>query len=361
MGDPIFVGGSGRSGTTIVARMITLHPQTELVPEELRVHCDPGGLADVLAHRVPVAWFAKRLHGYWRTRRSASGNPRGLTERFLADDEYTKAVHRFEQGFDADPEASGAALVEALISDVTPAAGKWVEMSPTNCAAAEGLHAMFPSARFVHVVRSGLDVACSLRTVAWGPDDSRDGVLVWADRSAEAAKGMRRLPLRRATTVHFEEVVLRPFRELRQLSRWLGLPANELPRDKAAMPLRRKRAHVGRWRSDLNDAEQPLILALYLHSCRRLARLDHHALPRDIEEARIVWQELPRRRRAAATARAWLWRMRWRFRRRRQWVWRPGWRLRAQGRLSVTPLSGAAATAAQATGTASRPPRPGRG
>jgi hypothetical protein len=337
MGAPIFVGGCGRSGTTIVARMIALHPQTKLVPQELRVHCDPGGLADVLADRVPAAWFTERLHGYWRTRMSASGDPRGLTARFLGDDDYGRAVHRFEQDFDADPEAAGASFVEALVSGMAPATGSWIEMSPPNCAAAGGLRAMFPRARFVHVVRSGLDVACSLRNVSWGPNDARDGVLVWADRTAEAAKGIRRLPADSAATVHLEDVVLRPKGESRRLASLLGLPADQLPREKAAMPMRRKRAHVGRWRSELSEAEAPTILALYLRGCRRLARIDHDSVPRDVEEARTAWRDLPRRRRIAAAAHASVGRLWWRWRGRRQWAWRPSRRLRLQARFSASP------------------------
>jgi cytidylate kinase len=49
---PIFVGGTGRSGTTIVARLLAEQPGYMLIPIELRVHAAPGGLSDLLERRA---------------------------------------------------------------------------------------------------------------------------------------------------------------------------------------------------------------------------------------------------------------------------------------------------------------------
>jgi len=40
---PIFVGGTGRSGTTVTAMALGSHPRIHMVPIEVRFIVDPGG------------------------------------------------------------------------------------------------------------------------------------------------------------------------------------------------------------------------------------------------------------------------------------------------------------------------------
>ena len=40
---PIFIGGAGRSGTTILFNMLRHHPQVAALSKELRILVDPGG------------------------------------------------------------------------------------------------------------------------------------------------------------------------------------------------------------------------------------------------------------------------------------------------------------------------------
>jgi hypothetical protein len=293
MPGPIFVGGSGRSGTTVFAHLLARDPGVSLVPIELRVHSDPGGLADAVAGRVPLGWLLERLRGYWKDRVSADGEPRGLT-RFLSEPEYDAAVERFAAEFPADRAGAARRFVESLTASETPA---WVEMSPPNCAAAGGLARMFPEARFVHVLRSGLDVACSYRRQPWAPDDLLDCLSLWADRTAGSAAGLAQLPPGASETVRFEDLVARG-------------------------TLRPDRAHVGRWRTDIPENRQPVALALYLSLCDELD-------PADAGEARETWASLPSavRARAALAARAHA--AGWRLSGRRRWRWRPGRQLRA--------------------------------
>ena len=52
---PIFVAGTGRSGTSQVANILGEHPQIHRIPIETRLIVDPGGfrdLADALTRRA---------------------------------------------------------------------------------------------------------------------------------------------------------------------------------------------------------------------------------------------------------------------------------------------------------------------
>ena len=48
----LFVGGTGRSGTHVVAKILNNHSHYRKVPNEARFHTDPGGIPDVLAGRT---------------------------------------------------------------------------------------------------------------------------------------------------------------------------------------------------------------------------------------------------------------------------------------------------------------------
>ena len=46
---PLFVGGTGRSGTTVVARILGSHPDTYMIPIEVRLIVDDDALCDLVA------------------------------------------------------------------------------------------------------------------------------------------------------------------------------------------------------------------------------------------------------------------------------------------------------------------------
>ena len=61
----LFIGGTGRSGTHVVAKILNSHSHFRKVPNEARFHTDPGGFPDVLAGRTSPDLFAYRLRHYW--------------------------------------------------------------------------------------------------------------------------------------------------------------------------------------------------------------------------------------------------------------------------------------------------------
>lgn len=77
----IFIGGTGRSGTTILKKVLTQHPDIAGIPVELRLHVVNGGLID-LAESLSFRWTRtggnaalhqfRRLSEYFSTRGRAN-------------------------------------------------------------------------------------------------------------------------------------------------------------------------------------------------------------------------------------------------------------------------------------------------
>ncbi len=200
---PIFVGGTGRSGTTVVAQLLGSHPDVTCIPHQLRVHAEPLGLAGLIGGRVSREELAGRLRDEWFDQ-NPQGKPGGLQN--LVDKETLEsALQEFERT--DDPALAARTLIEALVAPHVTSSGRsrWVEMSPRNVFHADALVAAFPRAKIVHVMRDGRDTAASL--VARGlVADEREGLEWWARRCSQAERATRPLPGTALHVVHIEDL-----------------------------------------------------------------------------------------------------------------------------------------------------------
>ena len=124
---PIVLGGCGRSGTTLFRMILDSHPA---------ICCGPESS---IFRRGPV-------------------DPDELAGKFDLDPGRVRAIHAAAR---SRPE-----FIEAFAGLCMERAGKrrFAEKTPRNIRRLEAIFRHFPQARFVHVLRDGRDVACSLRT-----------------------------------------------------------------------------------------------------------------------------------------------------------------------------------------------------
>src|SRR5688572_30704676 len=97
-----FVGGTGRSGTHIVARLLTSHGKLHGIPVECRFHVDEDGFPGLLAGTTTKDAFLKRLRGFW-WKGFQTNRMRGMYK-FVPRDRFEDAVEAFESAFDEDQE-----------------------------------------------------------------------------------------------------------------------------------------------------------------------------------------------------------------------------------------------------------------
>ena len=127
---PIVIGGCGRSGTTIFRLMLDAHPS---------ICCGPESNL-LLGGKGP---------------RQAS---KELARKFdLPEAEVLRL---------RDQHADHGAFVRSFFElfRMSQGADRWADKTPRNVRHLDGIWRMLPTARFVHVVRDGRDVVCSLRT-----------------------------------------------------------------------------------------------------------------------------------------------------------------------------------------------------
>ena len=191
MAPPVFVGGTGRSGTTVTARLIGAHPHYHMIPIEVRFITDPRGLCDLAVGSCTLAQFEKSLDHRWWHRMIQDGSTRGLhkiMDRPLVD----RGLARLRSELSGDPYAACGEFARSLLDKVAEKAGAdgWVEMTPPNAIRAGELLRMFPDAKLVHSVRDGRNVAASVARMNWGPDTIGEALEWWAERLREAHESM---------------------------------------------------------------------------------------------------------------------------------------------------------------------------
>ena len=297
----VFVGGTGRSGTHIVAELLGHHSTLHAIPIECRFHANPKGLADVATGAATPQEFATKIRRYWwhrvrfggralvraRWRARGEGKERGL-HKILDRGVFEAAVLRFEattRGRDdgTAPEVVAAcrALFFELLGPLREGKPGLVEMSCFTVASAPGLARIFPDALFVHSVRDGRDSGSSKvskRQKSHHPEDAASGVEWWEGRLALAEAGYRGLPDRsRLHAVCLDELVWGDReRSYSELLAFAGLSDEPAMRAFFDGEMNAQNAHRERWREGLEVDEQEAVVAGYEAALRRIETEDYH-------------------------------------------------------------------------------------
>ena len=98
----VFVGGTGRSGTHILGRLLGSHGRFADVPIESRFHCNKRGMPDLLEGRVSLGAFMEKLRGFWWHRVRVDDQPRGLYN-LMRQATFDEAAERFERTYHDEP------------------------------------------------------------------------------------------------------------------------------------------------------------------------------------------------------------------------------------------------------------------
>jgi protein-tyrosine sulfotransferase len=241
---PIVIGGCGRSGTTLLRVMLDSHR---------RICCGPESSV-----------FRRRAL-----------EPDVLAERFGFGAGEVRAIHERAR---SRPE-----FIEGFAALCLGKAGKarWAEKTPRNIGHLREIFRSFPEARFVHVLRDGRDVVCSLRThprhrVVEGklvPLDTWKPVAGCARRwvrDLEASRPYWSDP--RFLTIRYEDLALRPRPALERVMAFVGEPWDDAMLEHASAPSPFRdatrfaqnpealsavnTASIGRWQRDLDARDR---------------------------------------------------------------------------------------------------------
>lgn len=209
---PLFVLGCGRSGTTMLRLMLDAHPDLAVPWEshfivamwKVRRHYRAGSGID--AHRLTKDIAASPMFGQWKV-------PHEILWRRIDELE--------RPGF--------AEVIDAMFMSYADSRGKrrWGDKTPLYVRSIRLLAGLFPTARFVHVIRDGRDVALSYLSVPWGPGDIWRVARKWKQDVSTGRRDGRALPASRYLEIRYEDVIRDPRDALERICAVADLPFDE--------------------------------------------------------------------------------------------------------------------------------------
>lgn len=253
-----FVLGCGRSGTTLVRKILQVHPHLSSGPE--------------------THFFTKIDRWYSRfSGRSIRSHDWDWLKKLCNKFEVPPGeITRIREDSNSLPEFADRFFERFLLSEP---ARRWVEKTPGHVNHLNYLHRYFPRARLIHVIRNPLDVVTSLKThPKWNlrhgervrnttTQPIEDCVDRWLNDVQSGLQGRELCP-DHYTELHYEDLVRSFESEIREVLDFLGEewhddlhqfhrekdPSKNLPNNpRANKPIDDSR--VGRWNEELTSEE----------------------------------------------------------------------------------------------------------
>ena len=305
---PVFIGGTGRSGTTILKEILVCHSKVVSLPDELRMIVDPGGALDLILalserwspynadiaiqcfQRVvrrcgrassPLAIRAEKLEK--RLFRAIGLAPRkylglGLSN-YFGRAYYRNRLNRLIEDLGSNSTAGNWAgspgfpgksrifdcgplerweterLLESYFNDLYKRLARgdethWVEDTPANILHAQELLSLFPNMKLIHIYRDPRDVLASYRTFSWGGKDIQIMAKRLAGIYCEWFKIRRSLPAESYLEISLEKLSQYQESTTSEICDFLDLPFEQ-----ELTGIQLDKAHAGRWKRDLTKDE----------------------------------------------------------------------------------------------------------
>ena len=280
---PLFTGGTGRSGTTIILNLLKNHPQVHSsLPREIKYLTARYGLIDLnfgrslsleedfkskrnnLAARILNRFGKKKkdrfliyLNSKWWSEIGKKGKPRGLVQG-ITKEQLDLAVVNFKSYFNSDKKrASRAFFYEISAAQIEDKNVKYfADSTPLNMIQANYIYKLFPNAKFINMVRDGRDVALSVSKERWGPDDPHEALTWWANRIEKAHNALLKVRAKDQMQMRLEDLIVNDRKqEYLRLLNFLEIEDHDLTREYFETQMLPEYMTQGEWQKEVKDPD----------------------------------------------------------------------------------------------------------
>lgn len=286
---PVFVGGTGRSGTTVVGDLLGNHSQIRTsTPIEIKFLTNRSGLVDVVfgynqeiekkSGKVSIlnfrtyrkrkrrekerfanilAEFNKFIWEKWWDIDAPPPHGRGLTSG-IAKKDLENLLNKLERDLKINRKWAARRFMAAFIRRQFDAGDEiyWVETTPMNIPEANKLQELFPKALFINMVRDPRDVIASLLTKKWGPTTALEG-LDWIEKRLVAGhEALTAIESEKKLTIALEDLAItNRAATYKKLLDFLKISDEPAMQDFFTKSMTPDAATSGRWKDEIDSAE----------------------------------------------------------------------------------------------------------
>jgi hypothetical protein len=286
---PVFVGGTGRSGTTVVGDLLGNHSKIRTsTPIEIKFLTNRSGLVDLVfgynqeiekkSGKVSIlnfrtyrkrkrkekerfanilAEFNRFIWEKWWDIDAPPPHGRGLTSGIDRTD-LENLLKRLERELKINRKWAARRFMATFIRQQFEAGDEiyWVETTPMNIPEANKLQELFPSALFINMVRDPRDVIASLLTKKWGPTTPLEG-LDWIEKRLFAGhEALTQVKPENKITIALEDLAINSREATYQkLLDFLKISDEPAMQDFFTKSMTPDAATSGRWKDEIDSPE----------------------------------------------------------------------------------------------------------
>lgn len=230
----LFTGGTGRSGTTIMGKLLNKHPEIRVSkPVEIKFLSGNSGLLDLtyglrefiemkksrkfpikLLQKFPILKtaidyqrFHNKITGHWWMREKRPGKGTGLSSG-LDHEVLVLALKEYKSNRKINLESAAQQFLSTMVVNQKNNHGEqiWVDTSPPNIMNADRIHQLFPEAKFINMVRDGRNTIASVLKEHWGPNDPIKAIHWWKNRIRMGHRALSKIPSNLYLNIQLEEL-----------------------------------------------------------------------------------------------------------------------------------------------------------
>jgi hypothetical protein len=282
---PVFIGGTGRSGTTIVGDLLNEHPQIRTsLPTEIKFLANPGGLLDITFGRLenPDKPQKKLSIFNYRTYRKRKNKEKARFDEFfdliwnkwwqidaspphgrglssgISKEKLESLLKSFKKNYRRNRVYAANQFILNLIKNQDLAGQElfWVETTPLNIANAPRIIKIVPNAKFINMMRDPRDVISSLLTKNWGPNTPLEGIEWIEKRIMQGHTALQAIPGNQQLSIKLEDLVTNDrLNTYNKLLKFLELEDSAEMQKFFDSKITSTAASAGRWKSEISNPQ----------------------------------------------------------------------------------------------------------